>query len=237
MKNKKRLLLTCLSFALIWGCSVDLDHVETGPTETEPVSVDAGSATHANVELNMGMGQMTVSGGASKLVQGSLEYNSARMKPEVTSSVNGDHTTVTVRQPNGNGSFGKTRNVWDLQVSDKPLMDLSVNCGAGQAKLNLSDVALRNLEVHIGAGNLDVDLSGTPKQDYEVTINGGVGQAIVHLPQGVGISAVAHGGLGKITVTGLEKDGDHWRNDLYDKAKVNVKIDVEGGIGNINLIG
>jgi predicted membrane protein len=89
----------------------------------------------------------------------------------------------------------------------------------------------------MGAGNVDLDLSGKPQHDYEVTINGGVGQAIVHLPHDVGVSATAHGGIGKITVTGLEKDGDHWRNDLYDKAKVNVKIDVEGGIGNIKLIG
>jgi hypothetical protein len=37
-------------------------------------------------------------------------------------------------------------------------------------------------------------------------------------------------------VTGLEKHGDHWENDLYDKAKVNVRIEVNGGIGEIRLM-
>jgi hypothetical protein len=64
-----------------------------------------------------------------------------------------------------------------------------------------------------------------------------VGKAIVKLPTGVGIHAEAHGGLGSINVTGLEKHGNSYENDLYDKAKVNVDIKVEGGIGEIRLIG
>jgi hypothetical protein len=38
-------------------------------------------------------------------------------------------------------------------------------------------------------------------------------------------------------VTGLAKNGDHWQNELYDKAKVNVRVEVNGGIGEIRLIG
>jgi hypothetical protein len=236
MKNRLLMTSAFMSFALLSACNFD-EHETTGPTETVPVSIEAGSSDHANVELNMGFGEMTVTGGATKLVQGNLEYNVARMKPEVTSSSNGDHATVTVRQPGGSNTFGKTRNVWDLQLSNKVLLDLTVNCGAGQAKLDLGDALLRELEVHMGAGQVDLDLTGKPKHDYEVTIHGGVGQATVHLPEGVGVFATAHGGIGSINVTGLDKQGDHWQNDLYDKAKVNVKVDVEGGIGEIRLIG
>jgi predicted membrane protein len=89
----------------------------------------------------------------------------------------------------------------------------------------------------MGAGQVQLDLTGTPTHDYEVKINGGVGQANVHLPQNVGIWASAHGGIGSIKVEGLQKDGDHWQNDLYDKSKVNVRVEVNGGIGEIRLIG
>jgi len=68
-----------------------------------------------------------------------------------------------------------------------------------------------------------------------VKISGGVGQANVKLPRDVGIWAEAHGGIGSITVRGLEKHGDHWENDLYDKAKVNVRLEVAGGIGEIRI--
>jgi hypothetical protein len=80
-------------------------------------------------------------------------------------------------------------------------------------------------------------LRGHPTRDYDVEGSGGVGQATVHLPQEVGIRAEAHGGLGSINVTGLEKTGDHYENSLYDKAKVNLRLKVEGGIGQINILG
>ena len=89
----------------------------------------------------------------------------------------------------------------------------------------------------MGAGQVELDLRGTPSRDYDVHIAGGVGQATVHLPQGVGIWAEAHGGIGSITVTGLQKRGDHWENDLYDKSSVSVRLRIEGGIGQIQLIG
>ena len=66
-------------------------------------------------------------------------------------------------------------------------------------------------------------------------IDGGVGQTEIRLPQGVGIWAEAHKGIGSVNITGLEKNGDHWENDLYNKAKVTVKLQVNGGIGEIRI--
>jgi cell wall-active antibiotic response 4TMS protein YvqF len=117
------------------------------------------------------------------------------------------------------------------------VLDLAVNCGAGQAQLQLGSLDLRTLEMHMGAGQLDLDLKGHPSRDYDVTLEGGVGQVTVHMPQGVGIYAEAHGGLGSINVSGLDKQDGHYQNSLYDKAKVNVRLKVHGGIGEINIIG
>jgi len=231
----RTLLILAASFCLLSAC--DMEHEPTGPVETTPVSIDAGGADRANVDLEMGAGEMRVTGGAAKLMEGSVEYNVARLKPEITTSHNGVHTAITVRQPQGSSTFGKIRNDWDFQLNNKVLLDMTVNCGAGQAHLNLGDLLMRRLQVHMGAGQVDLDLTGKPAHDYEVTVNGGVGQATVHLPQGVGIWANAHGGIGSINVTGLEKHGDHWENSLYDKAKVNVRVEVNGGIGEVRLIG
>lgn len=224
-----------LSFCLTSACH--MEQIETGPPETMPVSIDAGTSDRANVELQMAAGEMRVSGGASKLMEGTLEYNVGRMKPEVSVSRNGVHTVITIHQPEGTNSFGKVHNRWDLQLSNKVLLDLIVNCGAGQARMNLGDVLLRDLKVQMGAGQMDLDLTGKPRHDYEVTVHGGVGQATVHLPQGVGIWASAHGGIGSIEVTGLQKRDDHWQNDLYEDAKVRVRVEVNGGIGQVRIIG
>lgn len=225
----------CFVLSLLTGC--DVQNVKTGPLQEESVSIPLGGNDRANVELKMGAGEIQLNGGAQQLLEGNLEYNVPDWKPEVHSSSIGDQTSITISQPSSIGGFGNVRYLWNLKLNDKALLDLKVDCGAGKADLNLGDLTLRTLTVNMGAGQVDVDLRGTPTRDYDVSIAGGVGKAIVHLPTGVGIHAVAHGGLGNITVTGLEKHGNYYENSLYDNAKVNVRLKVEGGIGEIQLIG
>ena len=220
---------------LMAGC--EFDHVVTGPLRDEPISIDSGHADHARIELDMGAGELTLRGGAQKLLEGRFEYNVPEWKPQVRTSVGGSYADVVVKEPENVRLGGNARYLWDLQMNDHMVMDLSLNCGAGQARMNLGDLDLRTLTVHIGVGQVDVDLRGYPSRDYDVHVSGGVGQATIWLPQGVGVRAEAHGGLGSIDVSGLEKHGDHYENNLYDSAKANVQLKVEGGIGEIRIIG
>jgi hypothetical protein len=223
------------AMVMLAGCG--FEHEPPGPMRHEPVAIELSGTERANVELDMGAGQLNLRGGAEKLLEGTFDYNYDAYKPTVRYSKNGDHAVVTVKQVGHHGFGGHVENTWNLQLNNKALLDLALNCGAGQAQLNLSDVALRTLDVHMGAGQVDLDLRGHPARDYDVNISGGVGQATVHLPQGVGIRAEAHGGIGSIDIENLEKHGDHYENSLYDNAKVNVRVKAEGGIGEIRIIG
>lgn len=206
--------------------------------QNEPVSIDQAGAQRADVELDLGAGELTVNGGADKLIEGTFRYNVPEWKPIVRTSMNGSHATVTIKQPEhirlggGNHEYA-----WNLAFNSKVLLDLALNCGAGQARLHLGDLDLRSVAVHIGVGQVDLDLQGHPTRDYDVNISGGIGQATVRLPQDVGVRAEAHGGIGSINVTGLEKRGDHYENNLYDNAKANIRLKVDGGIGEIRIIG
>jgi N-terminal domain of toast_rack, DUF2154 len=229
-----KLLLSAGAVLGLTGCQFDTG--PAGPMRETSVHIDRGNAERANVELDMSAGQLTVRGGADKLIDGRFNFNVPNWEPKIDQSNNGTHATIKVSQPHNAHLGGDRHYEWDLQLSNQVLLDLAANCGAGQARLNLGDLDLRHVEVHMGAGQVDLDLRGRPKRDYDVEVSGGVGQANVHLPEDVGIYAEAHGGLGSITVTGLDKKGDHWENNLYDKAKVNVRIKVEGGIGEIRII-
>ena len=236
-KHHQVLLISAVPvLVLLAGCG--MEGLKTGPLQEEPLSVDLGNSDHANIELDFGAGQLDLKGGGDNLISGKFEYNSDALKPIVQSSRNGSHAVVTIKQPSSHGGFrGNVKSKWDLQLNNKTLLDLALNCGAGQADLNLGDVALRSLKVQMGAGQVSLDLRGHPTRDYEVEISGGVGQANVHLPEGIGIRADAGGGLGSINVTGLQKVGDHYENSQYDKAKVNLRLKVTGGIGEINIFG
>jgi predicted membrane protein len=115
-------------------------------------------------------------------------------------------------------------------------MGLKVSFGAGEARLEVGSLALRSIEIDMGVGKLQMDLRGTPKHDYDVRVRGGIGEATIRLPSDIGIWAAAQGGIGAINVRGLRKEGDHWESDSYPRSKVKIKVDVQGGIGAVNLI-
>jgi N-terminal domain of toast_rack, DUF2154 len=203
----------------------------------EPVSIDLGNNERANVHLDIGAGELILRGGADKLLRGRFEYNIRAWKPEVVYSSSGGNADLTVRQPKGTGGFGQTRNLWDLELSDKVLLDFELNVGAGHTRLEMGDMDLQHVAINMGAGQVDLDLRGKPARDYDVDLSGGVGQATVRVPESVGVRADAHGGIGSINVSGLEKRGDHYENSLYGNSKVNVHLKVQGGIGEIRIIG
>lgn len=214
------------------GCGPDL---RPGPERTENRSVDLDNSDEVRVELKMGAGQLRVHGGAAKLMEGRFAYNRLRMRPEVTYQSSGAHGFLTVEEPGGVHTATK-RYEWDMALNDQKPIDLRVNFGAGETRLDLGDLSLRRVEVDMGVGELRMDLRGEPKNDYDVSINGGVGKATIYLPENVGIEAEAEGGIGGIHVSGLEKRDGKYVNNALGHAKTTVRVDVHGGIGEIRLI-
>jgi hypothetical protein len=224
-----------VALLLLNGC--EFDNTVTGPVKEQTISLDLNNAQSANVEFDMNAGELSVRGGSPKLLQGRIEYNVPQWQPQVTDNNDGQTANVVIRQPSSGHTGSNHRNRWDLELNNSVLLDLKLRCGAGRARLELGDLALNDVNVQMGAGQVDMDLSGHPSRSYSVNVAGGVGQATIHLPRGVGVRAQAHGGLGSINVEGLTKHGDYYSNDLYGNSKVNVLVQVEGGVGEIKLVG
>lgn len=224
-----------LATIVLTGCVVG-DSVHTGPVRTDPASVDLDQSEIVRARLKIAAGKLDIRGGATKLLEGTFTYNVPDWKPKVTYNPSSFRGILTIEQPGGHGTIGNLRNDWDLSFNDAKPLDLSIECGAGEANLDLGSLNLRGLSIEIGAGKIDLDLRGSPKSSYEARIEGGVGEATVHVPDTVGVSADAHGGIGQIEVEGLHKDGGHYVNDLWDTSKVRVRLSVEGGIGHIHII-
>jgi hypothetical protein len=216
------------------GCVVE---VHNGPTRHESREFERKGIERLRLDLHMGAGEVKVRGGAAQLARADFTYNVDRWRPEVTYHTLGGSSDLTIEQPAGtHAHIGETKNTWEIQAANDIPLELIAHLGAGEARLDLHSLTLRRVEVDMGVGELNLDLRGTPKHDYDVHIHGGVGEATIHLPRDAGIYASGSGGIGEIHTEGLRKQGDHWVNDAYDDAKVRIRVDVEGGIGQINLI-
>jgi hypothetical protein len=214
---------------LIAGCSMEIP----GETRTEEQAVDLDTgAKSARIDLEMSAGELKVASGASRLMEGKFTYNVERFKPIIERSPG----KLRISQGDSTGFGVGAESRWDLRLSDGVLLDVVAKLGAGEAELALGELNLQSLQVGIGAGQVHVDLRGAPKQSYGVRIEGGVGETVVYLPRSVGISATAAGGLGSISVNGLEKRGERWVNAGHENDSVQITVDVKGGIGEIRLL-
>jgi hypothetical protein len=164
-------------------------------------------------------------------------YSVPSWKPEVRYSRSGKQAALSVEQPGKNHTtLGNMKYSWDLQLNKKVPVDLVLNFGAGQARLDLGSLDLRGVELSMGVGQLDVDLRGAPRHGYNVSIHGGIGEATVRLSADAGIYAEAHGGIGSIKIRGLREEDGHWVSPSYDRAGNNIRLEIQGGIGQVNVI-
>ena len=225
-----------LAFTALMLCGCIIDRVSTGPVTHDSRSVELGKFELARVQLDMGVGELNVEGGSPKLLEAGFDYNVPAWKPVVESNSGGFRADVTIRQPSRGPSAGNTHYKWDLRVNNDIPLDMVTHLGTGEARMNLGSVHLRSLQVHMGVGSLNLDLRGAPKDNYDVEIHGGVGEATILVPNSVGISASAKGGIGDISVQGLEKRNGRWVNEAYDRAPVRIRLEISGGVGDIRLV-
>ena len=223
-----------LSLIVLCGCDARLE--PPGPAHTENRSVDLDHSEFVRVELKMDAGELSVRGGSPKLMDGEFTFRGLSSQPEIHYDASGFRGRLRIEEPSGVHS-ARSRYRWDLRLNDEKPLDLEVDLGAGEGRLDLGTLTLRNVDIRMGVGELRLDLRGNPKNDYDVSLRGGVGEATVYLPRDIGVVADAQGGIGGITARGLEKRDGEYVNEAYGHAHNRIRLDIRGGIGAINLIG
>jgi hypothetical protein len=229
LASAKTLLALVATAALLSGCGFN----STGETRNDTVTFDLDDSKSVRVNLRMGGGELKVTSGTAKLMEGNFSYNVPEWKPVVDYKAGSGELSIS--QPGYSASFGNSVNTWAVNLNRSVPLDIVANIGAGEASLALGELNLSRVDLNIGAGKMSVDLRGEPKRDYTVQILGGVGDTTVQLPKDVAISATATKGIGDISIEGLEQRDGVWVNPDRIGAPVTVRIDIKGGVGQINL--
>jgi hypothetical protein len=218
------------------GCVIETNR--SGPVQYSSESLEMDDSELVRVDLRMGAGDLRVTDGGAKLMRADFAYSVPSWKPAVRYSRAGKQASLIIEQPGKNHTtvVGNTKYRWDLQLNKKVPVDLAFHFGAGQARLDLGSLDLRGVEVEMGVGQLDMDLRGALKHSYNVSIHGGIGEATVRVPADAGVYAEAHGGIGEIKVRGLQQQDGHWVSPTYETAANKIRIEINGGIGQVNVI-
>jgi len=199
-------------------------------------TVDLQGAKSVSAALHMGAGQLNVSGGSGHLLNAEFHFDRKWDNPVVDYHVSDGKGNLDVNQDSSHTNFGPSDNTWDLDFTDEVPLDLNVEMGAGQGNLKLRGMDVNGVELHMGAGQVVMDLTGPRKSDLNVSVKGGVGQVTIRLPKDIGVTAHAAGGIGAVRAEGLHKNDGDYTNDAYGKTPHKITVDVQGGIGEIELV-
>lgn len=234
------LFVAALAAAITAGaCGAAPQRVEVGELQMQTRSVELENAESVQVNLRLAVGKLDVGGGAveNRLMEADFAYNVAAWEPGVDYEVVGDSGELSVHQRGLDEGVPTrdVRNEWDLKLNEEVPMDLAVQMGGGVGNLDLDNLALTGLNLDVGAGAIRVDLSGDWGRDLSAVVRGGAGQVTVLLPSQMGVRVDAGTRLGRVNAEGLRKEGEAYVNDAYGDSDATLKVEVTGGVGQINL--
>jgi hypothetical protein len=212
---------------------------ETGETQNVSEDVDLDGATRAVVLVRMGAGDLDLAGGARGMLDADFTYTDEKWDPTVDWSVTDGVGRLKIDQ-SGSGSVSvfdldDIKNDWNLNLSDEIPTSLDVELGAGESTLNVGSLALTDLDVDTGAGDTTIDLTGDWDNDLDAAVEAGAGQVTIRVPADVGVRIETDTGIVDVDHSGLTKDGDVYTNDAYGVSDVTLTINVDAGIGELNL--
>lgn len=240
MKDGRMRLIAVLALASALMTAAGCVRVElpVPDYETTTERVDAGGATELQAEIDMGAGDLDITGDATGAMEATFEFGPESLEPKVDYTVDSGRGRLSVSTP-AKVDLRPLRDmhyVWDVALASGLPLDLSVQMGAGRADIDLRGTDLRRLQMDLGAGDATVDLSGGWVHDADVWITTGAGELTVRVPADVGIRLRGHkDGIGEFNAEGFRADGDALVNDAYDDADVRFELTLVRGVGTVNV--
>ncbi|HQA68642.1 MAG TPA: DUF5668 domain-containing protein [Aggregatilineales bacterium] len=122
----------------------------------------------------------------------------------------------------------------DLSLPDRVPIDLYIDAGASDLRLDLTGMQLRSLTINGGVGTIDVQLPEFG--EFSVDINGGVGTVTLHVPEGLEAQASVEGLTSRnFSARFREMSEGVWATAGYDMAENRATIDIDAGVGTVNV--
>ena len=231
------LLASAVLLLSMTSCVCIGERVELVDLRTEEHTIDLGGAERVVIEVDIGIGRLSVRGGSSALLDAEFTYNVEEWAPTIDYSVKNGKGHLSITQPDAEGKSvpDDARNEWKLSLSEEVPLELSIDMGVGNVQLDLGDLRLTDLSVDQGVGNVKINLIGERTGDLTASVDGGVGAITVQVPSSIGVRVEADTGIGSFSTHGLKKRGDAYVNDAYGESESTITLSIDAGIGKITV--
>ena len=233
------LFLIALGGWILWGILFGRPSMES--METVQVTIPLEGAGQARLHVRHGAGRLRIdsSAGPGELVTGAfgggLDHRVRR---------DGDVLDVELRVPphvlpwlTMPWMWGPHAALdWTFGLNREIPLSLDFETGAGDTRMDLTETRVTDLRLQTGVSATDLTLPANAGTT-QVKVRAGVASVVMRVPPGVAARIRASGGLAEIHVDRgrFPRAGGVYQSADYDTAANRVDIDVETGVGSVNI--
>ncbi len=226
-------------FLIILGVWILAGYFYQGtPLQAEEAKIPLEGASQAQIHIRHGAGRLSLDAGASSGVllegkfDGGLDY---KVKRE------GGLLNVEMHLPADRFArswlCGPRHPLdWSLGLNREIPLSLDLETGASDMRLNLTDLRVTRLQLKTGASTTDLTLPANAGTT-QVKIRSGAASIIIRVPEEVAIRTRFKGGLTgiKVNLNRFPRIGDTYQSGNYESASNRVDLDIEAGVGSIDI--
>jgi len=214
--------------------------VSAADSRTVRLEKSLGSLKESEVRLNFSAGDVTMESLPSYsplLAEGQLTYRQGGKEPSNAFRETDGRGYLQLTSSDTKRSFlasGKD-DFWTLGLTSRIPLDLIIQGGAMNGRLEMSDMKLRSLRVEVDASKLDLRL---PREAGRTAITikaGATSSIILDIPKNVEARIKANLGLTSFSIDGdrFQKQSGIYVSRNFDSAQNRVDIDLDAGVSSV----
>jgi hypothetical protein len=113
-------------------------------------------------------------------------------------------------------------------------LDVDVGAASFEAR-NLANANVPAMRIHGGVGGVELDFGGQWSQDVSVEVDLALGKLTLHVPRDVGLRVEIQKFLATFDQQGLQKRGDAYYSENWDRAKYHLRLHAQTTFGGIEI--
>jgi len=200
------------------------------------VSADPG-VTAMDLHMDFGGGRLRVRGGAEtgKLLEGQFFHRGR--KPEVSAEETGETMKVLLKRRSTSIGIGqRDRERWIVKLNESMPVDMTVDAGGAQVRLDLADIVLKKLNLETGAADVDLIL-GTKSSEVECDVSCGAASIDMVIPAGAGLRVDKESAMSSFSTGDIElvESGRYIQSPDFDTRSVRIFLVIDSGVSSLRI--
>jgi len=253
IKNAKKIVLTLIllavtitllltntslyqgrSYRYSWNFGDNDDYVQeykrSDQSFFEPYSTDIEEAT---LDIEAVAGEFIIRGNTDNLVDFRQDGN---IGPYVFSTnKDGNHQYLKFEMQNSHFRVKRLINDVDLQLNEKPVWNISLECGAAKIDLDLSKCKTRNIDIQGGASSTHLKL-GSLYAKTNVKVESGASSITIAIPEDAGCELTTQTVLSSKNFDGFTRlERGLYQTDNFENAQNKIYIDIEAAVTSLKI--